>query len=81
MRHISLPGLSLAAGVIVAAVLALLVLKGSDGTPPGGPMPPDAGGRVTQLHDASEAQYVAGSGMGAVLGESARQSGSAGATR
>jgi hypothetical protein len=81
MHHISLPGLSLAACVVVAAVLALLALKGSDGTPPGAPMPSGGSGRVTQLHDASEAQYAAGAGMGTVLGESARHAGSGGSER
>jgi hypothetical protein len=77
MRHISLPGLSLAACVIVAAVFALLALSGAGGMGPGAPLPPPAGGaavRLTPGEDASEAQYVAGEGSGAVLGGSAQGS-------
>jgi hypothetical protein len=73
MRHISLPGLSLAAGVVVAAVLALFVMGGGGGS--GGPgMPPDQGGSVRLIpgDDASRAQYVTGAATGAVLGEAVR---------
>jgi hypothetical protein len=63
LRHISLPGLTLAAGVVIAAVLALLVMKGSEGGDPGYRMPLDHDGGIVRLgpgDDASRAQYVAG---------------------
>jgi hypothetical protein len=84
MRHIPLPGLTLAVGVILAAVLALLALKGSDAGDPGARMPPEQGGtvRLKPGGDASQAQYVAGAAIGAVLGESAgHEAGRSGAER
>src|SRR4051794_37605319 len=48
MNRVSLPGLSLSAAVVVAALIALFVLESSDGSPAGYVPPPD-GNAIVRL--------------------------------
>jgi hypothetical protein len=75
LRHISLPGLTLAAAVAVAAVIAF-VLMGTARGPGHGNMPLAYADEIRLIpgDDASRAQYgAAGSSVGEVLGETAGQ--------
>src|SRR3954449_6462990 len=53
VNRVSLPGLSLSAAVVVAALIALFVLKGSDDSPAGYAPPPD-GNAIVRLGPAGE---------------------------